>query len=101
MPHVVKIQFRDVAARFEAILSGALSRDEADRWAWRMMQHEDNDDLEYLPTDDEERIWSGLTYIFGVNLQDGPPGLDGAPCYLHSAEDIYSAFNSIEAGQDV
>lgn len=91
----MRISFEDVALRFEAVLSGELSRDAADRWAWRMMQLCELGELEYLPRSDQDRIWAGIMYLYGVDM----------PCieqdrrheFLLTDDDVRDAFLKIEA----
>lgn len=86
----MQITFADVAARFDAILTGSMSRVEADRWAWGMMQADDAGQLEVLPAHDHPRVWEGLTYLFGIDM----PNPD-TNAYLHSIEEIRKAYSNI------
>ena len=86
----MKLTFQDVADRFEAILSGTLSREDADRWAWHAMQAGDRNDLDFAPPSDEQRIWRGLTYLFGIDL----PG-EAIGSHLHSDDDVLDAYDQI------
>ncbi len=86
----MKMTFQEVADRFEAVLSGTLSREDADRWAWHAMQAGDRNDLDFAPPSDEQRIWRGLTYLCGIDL----PG-EATGSYLHSDDDIRAAYGQI------
>ena len=46
----MKMTFQEVADRFEAVLSGTVSREDADRWAWQAMQAGDRNDLDFAPS---------------------------------------------------
>lgn len=83
----IRITVADVAARFEAILSGSLTRDAADRWAYSMMQKDDVGELEFFPTGDRDRIWMGITYLAGIDLPN--PWQEG---YLQSDADLRAAY---------
>ena len=70
MATLMHITFADVAARFDAILDGSMSRGEVDNWAWKMLEAEDAGDLAILPPNDHSRVWNGLTYLFGIDMSD-------------------------------
>jgi hypothetical protein len=65
----------EVEGRFVAILNGDLSRDEADRWAWRWMANEN------LVWDDV--TWWALDLLHGIDLPAGPGG-----GFLHDDEQV-------------
>lgn len=88
----MRVTFDDIADRFEGILSGELSREDADRWAAAVMQADEAGTVEFLPHQDLERIWRGLTYLLGVDMPD-PTTTD----YLHSLNDIRIEFTRISA----
>jgi hypothetical protein len=65
----------EIEAWFDGVLSGRVTRDEADRWATRW-RTDDRIDL------DEDQLWA-LDLLTGIDLPDWPG--DG---YLHSEEQI-------------
>ncbi|TCK36366.1 hypothetical protein B0G84_5363 [Paraburkholderia sp. BL8N3] len=83
----MKIDVQSVRRVFEEMLAGRMSREEADRWAYLVMQQEEAGTLIYLPSSDKERIWSGVTYLYGVDLMESPDE------YLHTDEDIRTAMS--------
>ena len=89
----MKITFEDVAQRFEAVIAKRLSFDAADRWAWSVMLAEDAGTLEFEPESDEERIWRGVSYLHGIDMETAPGS------YLYSVEDVREAFLRIRDGQ--
>lgn len=89
----MQISFDNVANWFEGLLSGTKSREDADSWAWQAMQAQDSGSLEFTPATDEQRIWRGLTYLCGVDLLSAPG------TYLHTADDIRTAYQRIKDGQ--
>jgi hypothetical protein len=54
----------EVADRFEAVASGELSRDAADRWAMQWVASSD-------PGVDDPLVWNGLVKLAGIDLLDG------------------------------
>jgi len=48
---------------FKDVLSGRITREQADRWAYVVMQKEDAGVLKYMPPGDRECIWAGVMYL--------------------------------------
>lgn len=82
----MRITFDDVAQRFEAVISGQISFEDADQWACSIMQGSDDGTLVFEPQSDRDRIWRGITYLRGVDLQSAPG------TYLHTLDDVQEAF---------
>ena len=82
----MRIRFDDVAQWFENVITRQVSFEDADRWAWSIIQAEDTGTLEYEPRSDKDRIWRGVTYLYGVDMQTAPG------VYLHSIEDVKEKF---------
>ena len=70
----MKISRKDVRAIFRAVLDGQMSRDAADRWAYSVVKEQEVGTLSYAPSSDEERIWGGVMYLYGIDLKHSPPG---------------------------
>ncbi|SFW63749.1 hypothetical protein [Amycolatopsis australiensis] len=68
----------EIEAWFDAVLSGRVTRDEADRWAMRWLR----DDSAGLVELDAEQLWA-LDLLGGIDLPDG----SGAG-FLHSEEQV-------------
>lgn len=64
---MVTVTLNQLIEIYNALLSGKLSRREADRWAWEMMQHEDHRNLVYEPAEQEDLIWELLYNLFGCD----------------------------------
>lgn len=75
----------DVKKVFLDLLSGRTTRDGADRWAYAVMQAAEANDLSFVPPSDQDRIWEGVMYLYGIDLQDEPGQ------YLYSDDDIREA----------
>ena len=88
----MQITFADIAERFEGVLSGALSREDADSWAQQIMRADDEGAVQFEPRSDYERIWRGVTYMCGIDLRDGPD------TYLHTPDDIRESYRRLRDG---
>ncbi|TAE39870.1 MAG: hypothetical protein EAZ70_04800 [Runella slithyformis] len=53
---------------YASILNGKLSYPDADRWAWKMIQLSDNEELEFNPKQDEKLIWQLILYLYGIDM---------------------------------
>ncbi len=78
---ISRILLRDI---FKDLLLQTRSREDIASWAVSMMQKEDQRLLRYEPISDEDRIWSALQYLAGVDLKESEN------VYLHSMDDIES-----------
>jgi hypothetical protein len=85
----VEIDLLSVRQVFMDLLSGRLSREQADRWAHAVVQKAENDLLVFCPPGDRQRIWAGVMYLYGVDSRETPD------VYLHSDEDIRAAMARI------
>ncbi|MEQ1680885.1 MAG: hypothetical protein ABL950_09805 [Nitrospira sp.] len=82
----MNISRKDVREIFRAVLDGRMSRDAADRWAYSITKEQEAGTLVYLPRSDEERIWDGVMFLYGVDLKHSPTG-----SFISSEEDIKDA----------
>src|ERR1700692_3756762 len=74
---------------FEDVLSGALSREQADRGGYAVLvQEEEAGVVTHSPPRERERIWAGVMYLYGVDTITAPGR------YLHSDDDIRAAMNA-------
>src|SRR5882757_1600527 len=73
---------------FEGVLSGSISREQADRWAFAVVRQEETGVVTYSPPHQRERIWAGVMYLYGVDTMKAPGE------YLHSDDDISAAMNA-------
>jgi hypothetical protein len=81
----VEIDLEAVRRVFCDVLGGRMTREAADRWAYGVMQLYEAGSLTFSPVNDEDRIWEGVMYLYGIDLMDAPGQ------YLHTEEDIRSA----------
>jgi hypothetical protein len=84
----VEIDLQTVWRVFDDVLSGRMSREQADRWAYSVVQNEEAGALAYLPSSDKQRIWSGVMYLYGLDAMKSPGE------YLHTDEDIRAAMKA-------
>jgi hypothetical protein len=70
---------------FEAVLNGGMLREQADRWAYAVIQEEETGVVTYAPPRDRERIWACVMYLYGIDAMKAPN------VYLHSDDDIREA----------
>jgi len=81
-----KVSFNTAQKIFKLMINGKISREKADEWASSMLREEEEGSLVYSPAEDEEKIWDGIMYLCGVDLQVAPGE------YLHTLEDIRETF---------
>jgi hypothetical protein len=82
------VDLQTVCRVFENVLNGSMSREQADRWAYAVVQAEETGIVTYAPPLERERIWAGVMYLYGVDTMKAPGE------YLHSANDICAAMNA-------
>ena len=81
----MKVTLTDVRTMFEKVLTGEVTREAADRWAYSIIQESESGNLSYSPPEDEKKIWSGILYLYGIDSKDSPNN------YLHTLDDIHKA----------
>ena len=82
------VDLETVRRVFEGVLSGSISREQADRWAYAVVLQEETGVMTYSPARERERIWAGVMYLYGVDTMKAPGE------YLHSDNDISAAMNA-------
>ena len=82
------LDLQTVRRVFEDVLSGSMPRDQADRWAYAVVQEEEAGVVTYSPPHERERIWAGVMYLYGVDT------MKARGDYLHSDGDIRAAMNA-------
>lgn len=81
----MELDLKAVRRVFEDVLDGRMSREQADRWAFAVVQEEETGVVKYAPPRARERIWAGVMYLYGIDTMKAPNA------YLHSDEDIREA----------
>ena len=64
------IALESVIEIFENVLSGVMSRDEADRWAAAVIAKGEYEKLEYTPRQYEDELWESIKFICAFTLPD-------------------------------
>jgi hypothetical protein len=88
----MEVDLQAVRRVFEDVLNGRMAREQADRWAYAVVQAEETSVVAYLPPRDRERIWAGVMYLYGIDTMKAPNA------YLHSDEDIREAMTASLGG---
>lgn len=78
----MRIILESVRKVFSDVLEGRMTREEADRWAYIIVQASESQELIFFPPDEKKRIWDGIMYLYGIDLMEKPGE------YLHTDEDI-------------
>lgn len=93
----MELDLQAVRQAFEAVLSGRISREQADRWAYAVVREEETGVVTYSPPRERERIWAGVMYLYGIDTRTAPN------VYLHSNDDIRQAMMAslAEVGDEV
>lgn len=78
----MEITLDEVRQKYISFLADEISPEEADRWAYSIIQEEELGNVIYIPSKEEGMIWSALMYLYGIDLQDKPGE------YLHTKEDV-------------
>jgi hypothetical protein len=81
----MELDLQAVRRVFEDVLNGRMSREQADRWAYAVVQEEETGVVTYSPPHERERIWAGVMYLYGIDAMKAPNA------YLHSNDDIREA----------
>jgi hypothetical protein len=82
------VDLQTVRRVFEDVLSGSMSREQADRWAYTVVQQEESGVVTYSPAREIGRIWAGVMYLYGIDTMKAPGE------YLHSDDDISAAMDA-------
>lgn len=80
----MKITLQDIQDKFDALNSGAQSREEVAEYASRAMEADDAGALE-MEKPASDKIWKAILYLSGVDLKDNPD------TYLHTKSDFVEA----------
>ena len=84
----MEVDLQTVHRVFEDVLNGRISREQADRWAYAVVQEEETGVVKYSPPRARERIWAGVMYLYGIDTKKAPN------TYLHSDDDIREAMTA-------
>jgi hypothetical protein len=85
----MQVTLDEIKTKFKQLINKELSREAVSNWAIELRRSEDDGQLEYIPTHEEQRIWRAISYLTGVDLLD----MDGS--YLHSIENYIDFRNEL------
>lgn len=89
------ITLNEILSKYEEILDGKVTREEAEAFADGLIKLEDDYSLVYVPKTDEEMIWEEVLFLSGINMQDKEPQV-AIKSYLHDEENIKNHIKTIE-----
>jgi hypothetical protein len=78
----MEVGLQAVRRVFEDVLNGRMLREQADRWAYAVVQEEETGVVTYSPPRERERIWAGVMYLYGIDIKTA------SNAYLHTDDDI-------------
>lgn len=78
---------------FEKVLDGRITREQANLWAYEMMLNDDHGIVEFSPPAEEDRIWAGVKWLLGADLEIAPGE------YFHPEGDIREAWTDMLSGK--
>lgn len=78
----MEVGLQAVRRVFEDVLNGSMLREQADRWAYAVVQEEETGVVTYSPPRERARIWAGVMYLYGIDMMTAPNA------YLHTDDDI-------------
>jgi hypothetical protein len=84
----MEITINDVKNIFNQLISGVITREEADEWAYKLTEDEDANNLVYNPASKEDLIWDAISYLHGIDMQTAPGE------YMYSIEDIKAHYEA-------
>jgi hypothetical protein len=84
-----EIFLSDIKQVFHNLVTGQISREQAERWAESCMEACEEGDLTFVPSSEEELLWDAVIYLSGVAMRVSPTE------YLESDESIQAEFESI------
>lgn len=85
----MELELTAVKRVFQDVLEGRMTREAADRWAYDLVQHAERGSLTFSPPTAKDRIWEGVMFLYGVDIQKSPGE------YLHNDDDIRTAMAAL------
>src|SRR5882757_1686133 len=77
----MEVDLQAIRRVFEDVLNGSILREQADRWAYAVVQEEETGVVTYSPPFERERIWAGVMYLYGISTMKAPNE------YFHANDD--------------
>ena len=85
----MKLSLIDVKQVFLEVLQKNISFEEASNWAHDIIQKDESGELECYPENDVSKIFAGITYLLGVDLEESPG------VYFHSLKNVRDEYNDL------
>lgn len=82
----MQLKLDEVNELFEKLINLEITRENADRWAYKRMQALDLGELEFIPASDEQKLWDAIQYLYGIDTKVSPDE------YMHPVEEIRENF---------
>ena len=90
----MQVSLESVMKKFQEVMSKKISREEANNWAYSIMEKSESEEIEFFPAKDEKIIWEGVMYLYGFDLLVEPGQ------YLLSCEEMQEEFDNLFRGKD-
>ena len=90
---MTQISLTFIVGKFSDLLNNKVSRESVSKWAYETRLLIDDIKVQYLPIEDEEKIWKAILFLEGIDLLDSPTE------YLHNTEDIKDYLSKIIIGK--
>lgn len=81
----MEITLEAVRTVFVNVLTGRMTREAADSWAYSVLRESESGTLTFAPPEEKARIWAGVMYLYGIDTMEAPGE------YLHTEDDIRAA----------
>lgn len=85
---VMKVSNDDIKNIFIKLINESISREDADRWAYKIIEADDLDDLELHPSNKKHIMWEAIDYLYGIDMKLSPDE------YMHSIDQIKEVYES-------
>lgn len=82
----MQLKLDEVNELFQKLINSEITREDADRWAYKRMQALDSGELEFIPAADEQKLWDAIQYLYGIDTKVSPYE------YMHPVEEIRETF---------
>ena len=66
----MQITLIEIRKKFDQLINEDIPREAIAEWAKKRQEAEDDDQLEYDPPSEEDKIWRAITYLMGVDLNN-------------------------------
>ena len=82
----MQLTVEQINETFNDLINSEISREDADSWAYERIKAFDLGELEFSPVSDEEKLWSAIQYLYGIDTKISPTE------YMHSLDEVRETF---------